>query len=367
MKSIGRFFYGIWFVLRNNRKLRLLSSLLAILTVLTITLNITTNAKTVATVAEFNSAIQDLDFSLGGEVAGIKILANGVLVIGVDDIYSGIREGDIILSLDDVNVESNADIVEYINIKKVIERGEVSAKIMRGDKTFTKDISLKYSDTTRKYELGLWVKDSSAGIGTITFYEKNNGYYAALGHGITETRENVVVPISTGAIVRASIESIKKGVPKEAGDIKGIIYREVIGNIYKNTFNGIYGKLENVDDLKSKKSIKVARKSEIKTGKAYINCTLDNNEVSMFEIKINSVLLDSTGNKNMIIQITDKNLIEKTGGIVQGMSGSPIIQDGKLVGAVTHVFLNDPTKGYAVFAENMIEDLLKVMREDMTS
>ena len=125
--------------------------------------------------------------------------------------------------------------------------------------------------------------------------------------------------------------------------------------------------LIDADDLKSKKSIKVARKSEIKTGKAYINCTLDNNEVSMFEIKINSVLLDSTGNKNMIIQITDKNLIEKTGGIVQGMSGSPIVQDGKLVGAVTHVFLNDPTKGYAVFAENMIEDLLKVMREDRTS
>lgn len=363
MGSIEKIFSSIGFVLRNNRKLRLLTSLMAILIVLTITLNITNNVKTVATIANFNNLIQDLDFAIGGEVAGIKILANGVLVIGVDDVRSGIKEGDIILSLDGVDIESNADIVEYINIKNIIERGKVNATIMRGDKKFNKDISLKYSDTTQKYELGLWVKDSSAGIGTITFYEKNNGYYAALGHGITETRENVVVPISTGAIVKASIEKIKKGVPKEAGDIKGIIYRDVIGNIYKNTLNGIYGKLENLDDLKNKESIKVARKNEIKTGKAYVYCTLDNNQVSMFEIKINSVLLDSTGNKNMIIQITDNNLIDKTGGIVQGMSGSPIVQDGKLVGAVTHVFLNDPTKGYAVFAENMIEDLLKIMNE----
>lgn len=361
MKSIENFFCGIWFILKNNRKIRLLSSLLAILTVLTITLSITNNVKTVTTISNMDNIIQDLDVVIGGQVAGIKILASGVLVIGVDDVHCGVREGDIILSLDDVNVESNADIVEYINMKKVVSHGSVNAKIMRKDKIINKEISLKYSVTTQKYELGLWVKDSSAGIGTITFYEKTKGYYAGLGHGITETRESIVVPINTGAIVKASIESIKKGVPKEAGDIKGIIYKDVIGNIYKNTLNGIYGKLENIDDLKNKESIKVARKSEIKTGKAYIYCTLDNNQVSMFEIKINSVLLDSISNKNMIIQITDKALIEKTGGIVQGMSGSPIVQDGKLIGAVTHVFLNDPTKGYAVFAENMVKDLVSTI------
>lgn len=365
METVKKFFCGAWFVLKNNRKIRLFASLTSILVVLTLVLGIIDNNKTVATISSFNNMVENSEFVVGGEIAGIKILANGVLVIGVDDTRAGIKEGDIILSLDDVNVESNADITEYINMEKVVSLGKVKAKIVRNNKTIEKELELKYSDTTNKYELGLWVKDSSAGIGTITFYEKGSGYYAALGHGITETRENIVVPINSGAIVKASIESIKKGEPKEAGDIKGVIYKEVIGQIYKNTLNGIYGKLENTNVLNEKESVKIARKDEIKTGVAYIHCTLDNNNVSKYEININAVLLDSSGNKNMIIQITDKTLIEKTGGIVQGMSGSPIVQNGKLIGAVTHVFLNDPTKGYAVFAENMVSDLHSLVEESL--
>lgn len=364
MGKIEKFFCGVWFVLRNNRKVRLLTSLTSILIVLTLVLGIIDNTKAVATMSNFNSMVEDLDFAIGGEIAGIKILANGVLVIGVDDALSGIKEGDIILSLDDVTVESNADITEYINMENVANNGSVKATIVRDGKTLEKEIELKYSASTNKYELGLWVKDSSAGIGTITFYEKSTGYYAALGHGITETRENIVVPINSGAIVKATIQSIKKGEPKEAGDIKGVIYKEVIGQIYNNTLNGIYGKLENMDNVKSKETVNVARKDEIKTGTAYIYCTLDNNKVEKYEININAVLMDSTGNKNMIIQITDASLIEKTGGIVQGMSGSPIVQNGKLVGAVTHVFLNDPTKGYAVFAENMVKDLVEAITSE---
>lgn len=363
MEKIEKFFCGVWVVFKNNRKVRLYASLTSILIVLTVVLGLIDRSELVMTVSNFNTMVEDLDFVVGGEIAGIKILANGVLVIGVDDAYSGIKEGDIILSLDDVAVESNADITEYINMEKVANIGKVKATIVRRDKTLEKELELKYSASTNKYELGLWVKDSSAGIGTITFYEKNTGYYAALGHGITETRENIVVPINSGAIVKATIQSIKKGEPKEAGDIKGVIYKEVIGQIYKNTLNGIYGKLENVESLKNKESIKVARKDEIKTGAAYIYCLLDNSEIEKYEININAVLMESSGNKNMIIQITDKTLIEKTGGIVQGMSGSPIVQDGKLIGAVTHVFLNDPTKGYAVFAENMIQDLCSVITE----
>ena len=366
MERVRKFFCGAWLVLRNNRKVRLLSSLASILIVLTIVLGVIDNNRTVETISNFNSMVEDFDFVVGGEIAGIKILANGVLVIGVDDARTGIKEGDIILSLDDVNVESNADITEYINMEKVASLGKVKAKIVRGNKTIEKELGLKYSASTNKYELGLWVKDSSAGIGTITFYEKGTGYYAALGHGITETRENIVVPINSGAIVKATIQSIKKGEPKDAGDIKGVIYKEVVGQIYKNTLNGIYGKLEDTNVLNEKPSVKIARKDEIKTGAAYIYCTLDNNEVSKYEINVNAVLLDSSGNKNMIIQITDKTLIEKTGGIVQGMSGSPIVQEGKLIGAVTHVFLNDPTKGYAVFAENMLSDLHSVVEENLS-
>lgn len=344
-------------ILRCNKKLRVFLCLAMVAMLLVFGVTFLENNIAITTMSNFNELIEDYEFVLGGEIAGIKILASGVLVIGVDNVTSGLQEGDIILKLDDLTVESNQDIIDYINMENVIKKGSVTAEVKRGDNTFTKDLPINYSETTGKYELGLWVKDSSAGVGTISFYEKNNGYFAALGHGITETRENVVVPITSGAIVKARIESIKKGYPKDPGDIKGIIYKDVIGEIYKNTVNGIYGVMQDKEAVKEKATIEAASKYEIKEGEAYIYCTLEDNVVSMYKIKINSVLLDSSGNKNMIIQVIDEELLEKTGGIVQGMSGSPIVQSGKLIGAVTHVFLNDPTKGYAVFVENMIEDM----------
>jgi len=347
-------------ILRCNKRLKKLIIVLFLTLFAIWGLNFIDRNIAITTMSDFGKLTENYEFALGGEMAGIKILASGVLVIGVDNVLSGLTEGDIILKLDDIVVESNQDIVDYINMDAVIKKGKVIAEVKRGEKTFDQELSLNYSETTGKYELGLWVKDSSAGVGTISFYEKNNGYFAALGHGITETRENVVVPITSGAIVKAKIESIKRGYPKEPGDIKGIIYKEVIGEIYKNTVNGIYGVMQDKDNIKAKSTVTVASKYEIKEGEAYIYCTLEDNVVEQYKIKINAVLLDSTGNKNMIIQVTDEQLLSKTGGIVQGMSGSPIVQNGKLVGAVTHVFLNDPTKGYAVFVENMIEDMVKI-------
>lgn len=354
MEHIKNEIDNIRYILKSNRKLRFFAVLFALVSVLTIILNVMVSNNAVATISQFNNLASKYEFILGGEVAGIKILSNGVLIIGVDNQACGLKEGDILLKLDGVSIETNQDIIEYINTENVKKAGKVEAIVKRGEKEFSQILDIKYSESTQKYELGLWVKDSSAGVGTITYYEKNNGYFAALGHGITETRESVVVPITSGAIVKASIEGIKKGEPKEPGDMKGVIYKEVIGQIYKNTVNGIFGKLEQIEN---KDVIQVASKHEIQEGTAYIYCSLDDNEVKKYEIKINSVLKDSTGNKNMVIQVTDKALIEKTGGIVQGMSGSPIVQNGKLIGAVTHVFLNDPTKGYAVFIENMINDM----------
>lgn len=348
-------------IFRCNKKLKIYFCLAIVAMIFAFGLAFWENNVAITTMSGFNKLVEDYEFALGGEIAGIKILSSGVLVIGVDNVSTGLSEGDIILKLDDLTVESNQDIIDYINMESVINKGKVTAEIKRGEKTFTKELPVNYSETTGKYELGLWVKDSSAGVGTVSFYEKSNGYFAALGHGITETRENVVVPITSGAIVKARIESIKKGYPKDPGDIKGIIYKDVIGEIYKNTLNGIYGVMQEKEIVKEKATIEAASKYEIKEDEAYIYCTLEDNVVSSYKIKINSVLLDSTGNKNMIIQITDKTLLEKTGGIVQGMSGSPIVQNGKLIGAVTHVFLNDPTKGYAVFVENMIEDMNKML------
>lgn len=314
----------------------------------------------VARKIEFAKSTEEYKFVLGGEACGIKLLANGVLVVEVDNIKSGIKVGDIILKVDDTFVDTNKEIIEYINKQEAINKKKVRLTITRDSNTIIKDIELVHNKDEDIYELGLWVKDSSAGVGMITFYELTTNSFAALGHGITETKNNLILPLLTGAIVKAKINSINKAQTREPGDLRATIYKEVLGQIRRNTSNGLYGTLEKNEYLTEKKElIEVASKGEIKVGKALVYCTLDK-EVEKFEVEIENVLLDSTGNKNMIIKITDEKLIEKTGGIVQGMSGSPVVQNGKLIGAITHVFLNNPKKGYAVFIENMIKDMKSI-------
>ena len=182
-------------------------------------------------------------------------------------------------------------------------------------------------------------------------------YLQDFGHGITETEDNIIVPIKSGAIVKSEVKEINKGYSNNPGDIRGILYKEVEGEILKNTVNGIYGKIEENTLLEGKETIEVLAKNEIKEGKALVYCALDDEKVNSYEIMIEKVIYESKGNRSMVIHITDKKLLEKTGGIIQGMSGSPIVQNGKLAGAITHVFVNDATRGYAVFIENMIEDI----------
>lgn len=303
--------------------------------------------------------IKDMDIALGGEAVGIKLLATGVLVMGVDRQDTDLLVGDIILSINDMKVESNSQVADIL---KKSTGDTLKLEISRNNSTFETNISPEKDSVTGEYKLGLWVKDSSAGVGTMTFYDKNTLRFASLGHGVTETKENYILPITSGGITKTLIYSIKKGEVKDAGELKGTLSNNVLGDIRFNSENGIYGNLSDSenDTIKSKESIQILTKSKIKEGKASIFCTLDDNQVHEYEINIDKVLLTSSGNKNMIIKITDENLIKKTGGIVQGMSGSPIVQDGKLVGAITHVFLNDPTRGYGVFIENMIEDMSKM-------
>jgi len=344
---------------KDNKRTKILFAILFILIAFYIGLGYLESSEVIANKVEFENETKDLEFVLGGEACGIKLLATGVLVVEVDNKYIDLQVSDVILKIDETTIESNAELIEYINKEEVKER-EVTLTIERDTKIKTIKAKPIYNEESGVYELGLWVKDSSAGVGMITFYELNNKYFAALGHGITETSKNVVLPIQSGAIVKSKITSINKGYPKEPGDIRGTIYKEVYGQIRKNTINGIYGVIENTDILNQKQTIKAAYKNEIKQGAAQIYCTLGDNQTKAYDIEITNVLTASGSNKNMIIQVTDKTLLEKTGGIVQGMSGSPIVQDGKLVGAVTHVFLNDPTKGYAVFIENMIEDMMSI-------
>ena len=345
--------------LKNNKKARILSILLVCLVSIYVGIQFFESNEVVANKVDFQNSMKDMEFVLGGEACGIKLLATGVLVVEVDDTTLGLNVGDVILKIDDTKIDSNAELVEYIN-KEEVKGKNILLTVENNNKQKELKVTPKYNHETGKYELGLWVKDSSAGVGMITFYELTNKYFAALGHGITETSENIVLPIQSGAIVKTKIVSINKGYPQHPGDIRGTIYKDVYGQIRKNTLNGIYGVLEN-DTMQGnkKRTVEVKYKDEIKTGKAQIYCMLDNNETKAYDIEIKNVLYNSSTNKNMIIEVIDKELLEKTGGIVQGMSGSPIVQDGFLVGAVTHVFLNDPTKGYGVFIENMIEDLIK--------
>lgn len=311
--------------------------------------------------SKLDKLLSNMEIVVGGEVTGIKILSTGVLVIEVPDkLKDKIKVGDVILEVDGFSIESNKQLIERLQITK---GKEVTLKIDRKGKIENVRVTPTLSKVENGlYEVGLWVKDSSAGVGTISFYDRKSGSFAALGHGITETSENIIIPILSGGLVKCDITGIKRGYPKEPGEISGTIYKDITGQIEKNTSNGIYGRLENTK-VPDKKTITVAHKNSIKEGKAEIYLALDGKNIETFEVTIKKVLYGSTGNKNMIVEITDKKLLEKTGGIVQGMSGSPIVKDGKFIGAITHVFLNEPREGYAVFAENMIIDMGNMLQK----
>ena len=302
---------------------------------------------------DIETKVENMEIVLGGDAVGIKLLATGVLVVGVDRQDIGVEIGDIILEVNGTKIESNDELIKFVNESN---GDNLDLKINRQGKEFNISVTPNYDNLANAYKLEMWVKDSSAGVGTITFYDKKSGKFGALGHAVTETKENYILPITSGGITKTEIYSVKKGIAKVPGELKGTLTNDTLGDISGNTDKGVYGKVYDTSSI-NKESIEVLPKSKIKEGKASIFCTLDDNEIKEYNIEIEKVLLTSSGNKNMIIKITDEKLLEKTGGIIQGMSGSPIVQDGKLVGAVTHVFLNDPTKGYGVFIENMIEDM----------
>ena len=210
------------------------------------------------------------------------------------------------------------------------------------------------------YKIGLWVRDSAAGIGTLTYYDPEDKTFAALGHGITDVDTGNLIDISNGEFLTTKILSVVKGLKGNPGKIQGSIdNQKSIGKIYKNSNLGIYGKLENLDaiNLGNIEKMEVSDRNEIELGKATILCSLDSQGAKEYEIEIEKIFINNNeDNKSMLIKITDNELLEKTGGIVQGMSGSPVMQNGKFIGAITNVLVNDPTSGYAVFADLMIKE-----------
>lgn len=302
-----------------------------------------------------------------GNIAGLKLYTNGVLVVGMSEIEgkdnkkykpyenTGIEEGDTIIKINEEEVSSTDDLIEVVNMSK---GNEIKVKYIHEEET--KECSIKPVETSNnEYKLGLWVRDSAAGVGTVTFYEPESKTFGALGHGITDIDTNELINIASGEFITTRILNITKGETGNPGKIQGTIENQQnIGQISKNTRFGIYGKVSNLSSLgiDTSKEMEVALRNDIKEGKATILCSLDNQKPQEYEIEIQKIYKENNyDNKSMKIKVTDPILLEKTGGIIQGMSGSPIIQNEKFVGAVTHVLVNNPEEGYAVFGDIMLK------------
>lgn len=302
-----------------------------------------------------------------GKAVGMKLYTEGVLVVGMSEINgkkpyenSGIQEGDAIIEINNEQIENTNDLIETVNKSN---GKTVEVKYKRNEQTITTSIEpAKVNEN--EYKLGLWVRDAAAGVGTMTFYEPSSGMFAALGHGIADIDTSELINIESGELTTTNILSIVKGQKGTPGEIRGTIENsESLGNIYKNTSFGVYGKVQSKNklDINNMEEMDVALRDEIKTGKAQILCELENGKTEKYDVEIKKLYLNNNeNNKSMVIKITDEKLIEKTGGIIQGMSGAPIIQNGKFIGAVTHVLVNDPTVGYGVFADIMIKQLKEV-------
>ena len=303
----------------------------------------------------------------GGMPIGIYMETDGVMVLGTDEIKSSdgsstspakhlVKDGDYIVGIDEEEVENKQELIE---VMQNMSKKTVILHLRR--KMEYIDVKIHPAkDEEGKYKLGIWVRDNVQGLGTITFLNANSEF-GALGHGIHDVDTSELLEISEGTLYETSIQNIKKGQNGSPGGMEGIIvynHYNVLGSITSNTETGIYGKIDRVDKVfKNQEAYPAASKEEIKTGKAYIRCAASG-EVKDYEIQITKIdLHPGEVNKGIEIRVTDEELLRITGGIVQGMSGSPILQDGKIVGAVTHVFVQDSTKGYGIFIENMLENL----------
>lgn len=306
-----------------------------------------------------------------GTAIGMKLYTKGVLVVGMSQIKdendekkrpyenSGIEQGDTIIAINNNEVSNTNELIEEVNNSN---GNAITIKYEKNNETL--ETSITPVKSGNEYKIGLWVRDAAAGVGTLTFYEPNTNSFMALGHGISDIDTEKIVDIASGELITANILTIKKGVKGSPGEIRGTIENgNNIGKIGKNTNLGVYGTVTNKNylDISGIEEMEVATRSEIQEGKAQIICQLDNSGRKTYEIEIEKIYLaNNTDNKSMLIKVTDKELLEKTGGIIQGMSGAPVIQNGKFVGAVTNVLVNDPTQGYAIFADMMIKQMRSV-------
>ncbi len=306
--------------------------------------------------------VDEMYVAVLGNPFGMKIYTDGVLVIELSTILSdgknknpakkaGLQVGDYIKKANGVHITTNEDLSEI-----VMNSGgnEINLEVLRNKKTLNLTLTPVKSDEDGNFHAGVWVRDSSAGIGTLTFYSPLTNIVCGLGHGICDTDTGEILELMSGELVEASIVNIVKGADGSPGELKGKFSYNIISDIALNSESGVYGNLK--EKLSDTTLTEIALRQEVKNGAAQILCTVDGSTPKLYSCEI--TLRTSNFRKptqNLIVKITDKALLNKTGGIVQGMSGSPILQNGKLVGALTHVLVDDCTCGYGIFAENMLE------------
>ncbi|MGI5965863.1 MULTISPECIES: SpoIVB peptidase [Anaerotruncus] len=295
----------------------------------------------------------------GGNPFGIKMFTEGVLVVGMSDIASGgtssnpakaagLKVGDIIKSIDGRAVQTNEDVGAIVSS---CAGNPVKVSFERAGTEMSCFLNPVQSDDGT-YRAGIWVRDSSAGIGTMTYYNPINHVFAGLGHAICDVDTGDIMPLHSGEIVDVNITGVHRGESGLPGELRGSFSGQKKGELLINSQVGIFG--VGTDIPSHSEAIPLAMRYEVTEGPATIWCTLDDGDPKEYTINIEKVsIAENNPTKNMVIRVVDPELLTKTGGIVQGMSGSPIVQNNKLVGAVTHVFVNDPTRGYGIFAENM--------------
>lgn len=294
-----------------------------------------------------------------GQTVGIKLFSEGVVVIGLAEVETadgarspgqacGLRVGDVIAGANGTEVSSSEQFADLIQCG-----GTVELSVSRDGQALTLAAQPVLGEDGT-YRLGAWIRDSMAGIGTMTFYDPTTGVFGALGHGVTDCDTGLLMPLGDGSVMASTVKAVRRGIAGEPGELKGSfdLTRDT-GTLYRNTEQGLFGVLD-ADCIPTGEALPVAAADEIKTGPAVIRANVTGDSVEEYTVEILRVM-GSSATQNLLLHVTDERLIAQTGGIVQGMSGSPILQNGKLIGAVTHVLVNDPTKGYGIFIENMLD------------
>ena len=344
-------------------------------------INVATNGElteTVMTVKLFNfftikkvpvRLLTDTDVYVGGETVGFNLFSEGVICVGSNAVAtkdgtkepikeSGLMEGDAIIKIEDIEIENIEDIDRIINLPTFAGQ-ELTLTIKRADKEEQIKITPVFDVLTQKYKLGLWVRNNASGVGTLTYIKQSDFRFGAVGHPIVDNSLGENFEVESGNIYKCRLLGIKKGEKNNPGEIKSSINLsdDAIGLADTNCKYGVYGNILNKTMIDAERTATLGGRLSVKLGEAKIYCNLDNEGVKAYDIKIiKANKQNSADDKSMTIKVTDKELLAKTGGIIQGMSGSPIVQNGKIVGAVTHVFVNDPTRGYGVYIDWMIDN-----------